>query len=104
MIRRLVEANYEQFYSEPGEERVRFWLEELRTPELLVECASRFAEAARRMAAERPAVAAAHSGDEAETGRRLEAEQTREMEADRAYWAPLRAELEALRRDRRRKP
>ena len=104
MIRRLVEANYEQFYREPGEERVRFWLAELRTPELLVECASRFAEAARRIAAERPAVDAALSGDEAETARRVEEEQTREMAADRAYWAPLRAELEALRRDRRRKP
>ena len=103
MIRRLVEANYEQFFNEPREERVRFWLGELRTPELLVECASRFAEAARRLAVERPAVAAALSGDEAETARRLEVEQAREMEADRAYWAPLRAELEALRRDRRRK-
>ncbi|HET6342768.1 MAG TPA: hypothetical protein VFG78_11375 [Gemmatimonadota bacterium] len=103
MIRRLVEANYEQFFNEPGEERVRFWLGELRTPELLVECASRFAEAARRLAVERPAVADALSGDEAETARRLEEEQAREMEADRAYWAPLRAELEALRRERRRK-
>jgi hypothetical protein len=103
MIRRLVEANYEQFFAESGEERIRFWIEELRTPELLVECASRFAEAASRTAEERPAVAAALSGDEAETALHLEMEQAREMEADRAYWAPLRAELEELRRERRRK-
>lgn len=104
MIRRLVEANYEQFFSQPTEERVRFWLAELRTPELLVECATRFVQEARSMAPERPAVAAALDGDEAETARRLEKEQAREMELDRAYWAPLRAELEALRRERRRKP
>ncbi|MGH7587332.1 MAG: hypothetical protein ACRELU_01950 [Gemmatimonadota bacterium] len=103
MIRRLVEANYEQFFAEPGEERVRFWLEELRTPELLVECASRFADAAGRTAAKRPAVAAALFGDEAETALHLEKERAREMETDRAYWVPLRAELEALRRERRRK-
>jgi hypothetical protein len=104
MIRRLVEANYEQFFSEPGEERVRFWLGEVRTPELLVECASRFPQAAREMASRRPAVAAALAGDEAATARRMEEEQAREMELDRAYWAPLRAELEALRRERRRRP
>jgi len=103
MIRRLVEANYEQFFDEPGEERVQFWLEELRTPELLVECASRFPEAARHAARERPAVAAALSGDEAEVAMRLEQEQAREMELDRVYWAPLRVELEELRRERRRK-
>lgn len=103
MIRRLVEANYEQFFEEAGEERVRFWLAELRTPELLVECASRFPEAARRVATERPAVAAALSGDETGTAMQLEQEQAREMEADRAYWAPLRAELEELRRERRRR-
>jgi hypothetical protein len=104
MIRRLVEANYEQFFSEPGEERVRFWLGEVRTPELLVECASRFPQAAREMASRRPAVAAALAGDEAATARRMEEEQAREMELDRAYWAPLRAELEALRRERRNRP
>lgn len=102
MIRRLVEANYEQFFAEPGDERIRFWLRELRTPELLVECASRFPEAAGRMAAERPAVAAAGSGDEPRTAHLLEKEQAREMDLDRAYWAPLRAELEALRARRRR--
>ncbi|MGH7564232.1 MAG: hypothetical protein ACREK5_07395, partial [Gemmatimonadota bacterium] len=99
---RLVEANYEQFFDAPTEERVRFWLLELRTPELLVECASRFPEAAGRMARERPAVAAALSGDQSGTSARLDEEQNREEELDRAYWAPLRAELDALRRQRRR--
>ncbi|MGH7573172.1 MAG: hypothetical protein ACREMK_15220 [Gemmatimonadota bacterium] len=102
MIRRLVEANYEQFFDAPTEERVRFWLLELRTPELLVECASRFPEAAGGMAGQRPAVAAALPGDEARTNACLDEEREREMELDRAYWAPLRRELEALRRQRRR--
>ncbi|MGH7550315.1 MAG: hypothetical protein ACREK3_06110 [Gemmatimonadota bacterium] len=102
MIRRLVEANYEQFFEAPGDERVRFWLGELRTPELLVECASRFPEAAGRMAGERRAVAAALSGDEPGVTVQLNQEREREMELDRAYWATLRAELEALRRERRK--
>ena len=42
MIRRLVEVNYNDFYDSPNPARIRFWLEELRTPELLVEAASRF--------------------------------------------------------------
>ncbi|MGH7559279.1 MAG: hypothetical protein ACREMD_16145, partial [Gemmatimonadota bacterium] len=102
MIRRLVEANYEQFFANPSEERIRFWLRELRTPELLVECAPRFPEAAGGMTGERPAVAAALSGDETGVAVRLDEEREREMELDRAYWAPLRAELEALRRRKRK--
>lgn len=102
MIRRLLEADYDRFFHAPNAGRVRFWLQELRTPELLVECAERFADEARESAAGRPAIAAALQGDEREAERRLAEEQALEMERDRAYWAPLRAELERLRHDRRR--
>jgi hypothetical protein len=103
MIRRLVEADYDRFYAAPPPARVDFWLRELRTPELLIECADRFPDEARAVAAERPAVEAALAGDERETDRRLAEEQAIEMERDRAYWEPLRRELEQLRRGRRRR-
>lgn len=104
MIRRLVEANYDRFFHEANTERVDFWLRELRTPELLLECASRFPDEARRIARDRPAVAAALAKYERAMADRLAEEKAREQELDRAYWAPLRSELEELRRLRRRQP
>lgn len=102
MIRSLVEVNYEQFYGDPNPGRIGFWLGELRTPELLVEAANRFPDDAQRIAARRSAVSAARSGDLAAVQAALDEEMAREREADRAYWAPLRKELEQLRMSRGR--
>ena len=55
MIRRLGEANYFANREQPTEEQRLFWLAELRTPELLIDVARRFPDAAR--ASERPAAA-----------------------------------------------
>lgn len=101
MIRRLVEANYETFYAEPTPERLRFWLRELRTPELLMEAVDRFAEEARTEAPGRAALALALAGDVRKVEDALEDEMRQEREADRAYWIPLRKELEELRRQAR---
>ena len=89
-------------FAEPDRDRIRFWLRELRTPELLIECAWRFPEGAREQAAERGAISPAIAGEEGEVEQRIAEEQALEMERDRAYWAPLRAELDRLRRERRR--
>jgi len=97
MIRRLVEANYFGVRAQPTPERVAFWLRELRTTELLVECAATFPDEARVAAEQRPAVEWAAQGDPDRVEQELHAEQMRERAADRAFWAPLRAELEALR-------
>lgn len=102
MIRRLLEAHYDGFYDAPTDPRIAFWLAELRTPELLVECAGRFGGAARGAAPGRPAIEPALAGDEARVGEHFAEEQRLEMQADREYWAPLRAELEQLRHRRRR--
>ena len=40
MIRRLVDAHYEEFREQPSEDRVRFWLRESRTPEVLIRVGS----------------------------------------------------------------
>jgi hypothetical protein len=77
MIRRLVERS---FFGRPTcatQEMVRFWLRELRTPELLVEVAGAHPELARAEAVLRPAVQAALSARREEVSETLEAENGR---------------------------
>lgn len=104
MIRRLVEANWFAFRDEPTEARALFWLRELRAPALLVECVGTFAALAARVVAERPAIEHAMQGDIPAVERALSQEQDHERALDRAYWAPLREELEQLRHTRRDRP
>lgn len=100
MIRRLVEANYESFYAEPTPERIEFWLRELRTPELLLEAAARFPAEAATVGEERPSVRIALGATPDRVQEFLDREMESERAADRAYWLPLRRELEELRRRR----
>lgn len=102
MLRRLVEVNYLTFRGQATEERVRFWLLELRTPALLLEAVTRFGERTRELAGRRPLLVDAVAGREDAVSEGLAREEAAERAADRAYWAPLRAELEALRRKARR--
>lgn len=94
MIRRLVDASY---YSareaEATSAQAAFWLAELRSPAFLLEAVERFPLDAAR--ATRPAVTAALTGGDVASA--LAIEQSQEMSADRAYWEPLRRELESLR-------
>ena len=78
-----------------------FWLRELRTPALLIEFARSAADVAPPVAVIRPLLNHAIAGDIAAVAAALRDEQEQEQEADHVYWAPLRAELEALRRARR---
>jgi len=96
MIRRLVEGSYLSGAPEPE----AFWLSELRTPELLIEAARRFPDAARAAAAGRPAVAEALRGDTAAAARAIDEEERQERARDREWWEPLRREMEQMRRDR----
>jgi hypothetical protein len=100
MLRRLMEVSYDSGYSVSTPELAEFWLTELRTPELLLECATRFSDAARRIEHRRPAIGAALENDGETVATRLAEEEVRERAADRIYWAPLRAELQVLRRQR----
>jgi hypothetical protein len=108
MIRRLVEQHYfrqlsEQHEEKQFEEKVRFWLRELRTPELLADVAGAHPELAKSEATSRPSVRAALSGKLADVLDALEFEEREERRKDKEYWAPLKRELEELRLDRRRK-
>ena len=93
-----LEANYFSARLAPTAERVAFWIRELRTPELLVEAVRYHREAAEADIERRPLLASALRGDLDALAAGLDEEQRREQAADRAYWAPLRRELELLRR------
>lgn len=101
MIRRLVEAHYFQNHKRPTPAQVRFWLIELRTPQLLSEVAKRHASVCRRLLPERPLLALATSGELKALEQALLAEESAERERDRKFWLPLRMELERLRHPRK---
>jgi hypothetical protein len=97
MIRRLVEADFFERREAATAADIRFWLRELRTPELLVAVAASHRERCRRLVAKRPSLELALRGDESALGAALAVEESTEREADRRYWEPLRRELETLR-------
>ena len=96
MIRRLLEADYLNAVN-PSRETILFWFRENRTPEILGRLCATYAHEAVSIAAQRPAVAAALSGDLAKVGVFLVQEEAEERRRDAAYWKPLRQELELLR-------
>ncbi|MEW5981844.1 MAG: hypothetical protein AB1806_05685 [Acidobacteriota bacterium] len=100
MLRRLVEVHYLANREAPTPERIDFWLRELRTPALLAEVASMHPARAGELSTEREALVAACSGSIDAIAEELASEERRERNADRAYWEPLRRELEALRHQR----
>jgi hypothetical protein len=97
MLRRLLEAHFFQNRKTPTAGKVRFWLAELRTPELLIEVARAHPRVCSRLMATRPLLALAVSGQEATLAQALKEEEQQESERDRQYWLPLKAELETLR-------
>jgi hypothetical protein len=100
MIRRLLEANYFENREQPTPQRITFWLRELRTAPLLIETADSFSSRARELQAERPLLTFAIGKAVEDLDSALYLEQRQEQAVDRQYWLPLRAELEALRRER----
>jgi hypothetical protein len=100
MIRRLVEAHYFENQARPKPAQIRFWFQELRTPELLVELSRAYPAICRRLARQRALLAHAQSGKMAELEQALLAEELTERRRDKEYWLPLRQELEKLRHSR----
>jgi hypothetical protein len=100
MIRRLVEAHYFENQKHPKPPQIRFWFQELRTPELLLELADRHPATCRRLTRQRPLLAHVACRKLMDLEQALQAEETTERQRDREYWLPLRRELEALRHAR----
>ena len=97
MVRRLVEVNYFANRENPTSEQVRFWFLELRTPELLNELASAQGRIPADLCRKRSLLKLVASQKKSLLKDALLEEETKEREADRRYWSPLRKELEALR-------
>jgi hypothetical protein len=102
MIRRLVDAHYDQNREEPTEDRVRFWLRESRTPDVLIQVASEHPELLQEVMRQRPLLVETLAASRTAIQRDLEKEQAAEQEADRQYWLPLIRELEAMRMAKRK--
>jgi len=68
-----------------------------RDTDLLVEAARQWSELAERIARQRPLLLLARSGRLDQLREALSAEEQAERQHDRAYWQPLKAELERLR-------
>jgi hypothetical protein len=100
MLRRLVEVNYFENRRNPTREQIRFWFLELRTPDLLVELAHAEGQIPAQLRRKRPLLELAVTANKSSLADALFAEEQSEREADRKYWAPLKKELESLRRSR----
>ena len=99
MIRRLIEADYRSNWRQPTPPQVEFWLRELRTARFLIDLGIAYQCEVVRLAPERPVLAVVRAGADPDSiEAELLREEQRERELDRAYWRPLMAELEMLRR------
>ena len=102
MIRRLVEVHYFGNRENAHPAQRRFWLMELRTPELLIELASIHPNELRRFKRKRLLLGLAQTGKELALADAILEEERAERAADREYWAPLKRELEQLRLTRKK--
>ena len=102
MIRRLVDAHYAEFKDEPSDERVRFWLRESRSPEVLIEVVKAHPELTREITSMRPLLSGVTSASPSAISEGFAKEQAAEQKADENYWRPLKLELEAMRLNRRK--
>ncbi len=101
VIELLVGIHYRENNANPRPEWIAFWLLQARTPELLIELMQRFPSQARAHSERRPLLQLAARRNLESLREALDAEVRAEQAKDRAYWAPLRAELEAFRRAER---
>jgi hypothetical protein len=102
IISLLVSGHYLRNFQSAAPDEVIFWLEELRDPELLQEAVLRFPEESAKVAGRRESVRMARCPDSSldDIRRALRDEEERERAADRAYWEPLKKQLEQLRRQK----
>mgnify|MGYP005837179629 CR=1 FL=1 len=99
-IRRLAEVDYLTRRAEAAEGDILWWLAELRSPAYLIELARERPDLLPRVES-RPWLLRLSGADEAAIEAALADEEARARADDRAYWQPLRKELEELRRARR---
>ena len=97
MIRRLVEADYFTHRGKAGAKQIGFWLREARSPEILIELKREFPAKFAQEAKKRGLLRAVGKKPVQVLEKLLRREEDHERRKDRAYWRPLRRELELLR-------
>lgn len=102
MIRRLVEASYATHCQTPTDEQLRFWLLQSRTPEMIITLVAEHPELAEEIALQRSLVLIGKKASRTALQQALNDEEARERDVDRHYWAPLKAELEQMRFQKRK--
>lgn len=101
MIRRLVEAHWFKHRASPTSAQLDFWFTECRTPEILMQLAGIYPERVRALAESNHPRSElwrdlTTAKGEAEIVACLHEEMALEQAKDRAYWLPLKRELESL--------
>jgi hypothetical protein len=100
MLRRLVESHFVGNREHPRPEQIAFWLRESRTASMLIELARRDRSTVTELVGERPLLSHVLEGGDSRLATALLEEEQAIRAADRAYWVPLKAELERLRHSR----
>jgi len=100
MLRRLVESHFVMHRENPQPEQIAFWLRESRTGSMLLELARQDRFLVMELLGERPLLSYVLEGDDSRLATALLEEEQAIRAADRAYWLPLKAELERLRHRR----
>ena len=101
VIELLVTIHHRENAAAPRADWIAFWLHEARTPELLRDLTASFPNEVRAGQSARPLLTHAITGDLDALRTALDAEMRAEQAKDRAYWEPLRREMEQFRREER---
>jgi hypothetical protein len=101
VIELLVTIHHRENAAAPRADWIEFWLREALTPELLHDLALRFPAETRALLPVRPLLTHAFTGDFDAMRTALDAEVRAEQARDRAYWEPLRREMEQFRKEER---
>lgn len=96
MIKRLVEIDI-LMCRKKTTNRIKWWFRECRTPEILNELARKYPDFYRKECRNRLLLKLVNANEVEQLRRALYLEENAEREKDKAYWLPLKKELEKLR-------
>jgi hypothetical protein len=101
VVELLAAIHHRENSGQPREGFIAFWLSEARTPELLIELARDYPSQAHELSEHRPLLNLAIANDIDALRLALDTERQAVQAIDRAYWEPLRKELEEFRKAER---
>ncbi len=97
MLKRLVENDIILHQDNPSDDRIKWWFQESRNPQRLVELAEQYPAMAKQSVAVRPLMSFAVTKNPQRLEAGLQDEERAERQKDMEYWTPLKRELETLR-------